>query len=462
MVSEVSAIAVASTSLRPRGERREGARAARRRAGRRAAAGAPRPAAGAGARRRGGAGDLGLAGQEDERAALGLGERREHEVGDGVLEARPLPRAARPRPVEPAGLDRKGAALGGDERRVAHQRGDRRGVEGRRHDEEARGRAGARRGPRAPARGRGRPAARARGTRRRSRSRRRAGRASDWSIRVRMPSVTTSIAAARHRLAADAVADPAADRARRGPRPAARRRRARRRGGGSSMRMRPGAPPSSRWSGTRVVLPAPGGACSTARPASSSACAERGQDRLDRQRRTPAAVSPAARAPPCRSRCGSRCARSSADPSPFGVEDQSERELARARHAARLALDPGVGAAAGDLGAGGLGPAEHQPRAARAVEDVDAGVADVARRLVEEEPRARPRSGRACRPASPGRAPSSRGGSIETRTGAPRLQSISVRFGPLRRLRNRPGRLPGTTVPLPETDAGRAGRRSRS
>ena len=37
---------------------------------------------------RGGAGDLGLAGQEDQHAALGLGERRERQLGDGVLEAR--------------------------------------------------------------------------------------------------------------------------------------------------------------------------------------------------------------------------------------------------------------------------------------------------------------------------------------------------------------------------------------
>ena len=61
---------------------------------------------------------------------------REHQVGDRRLEARPLPGPPRPGPVEPAGLDRKGAALGGEDRRAAHQRRDRRGVERRRHHEQ--------------------------------------------------------------------------------------------------------------------------------------------------------------------------------------------------------------------------------------------------------------------------------------------------------------------------------------
>ena len=125
---------------------------------------------------------------------------------------------------------------------------------------------------------------------------------------------------------------------------------------------------------------------------------------------------------------------SSADAVAVGVEDQPERELAlrspccaprprrgrRCRRRRSRRRRPRGGRA--------------QPRPARAVEDVDAGVADVARRLVAEDREARPRSGRACRPASPGRAPSLRGGSTETRTGAPRLKSISRALGPLRRL----------------------------
>ena len=52
-------------------------------------------------------------------------------------------------------------------------------------------------------------------------------------------------------------------------------RAARRRG--SSITMRPVAPAASRAGGTPVVLPAPGGACSTARPAVSSAPMRRGR-----------------------------------------------------------------------------------------------------------------------------------------------------------------------------------------
>ena len=84
----------------------------------------------------GGAGDLGLAGEEDERAAFGLGEGLERQAGDGLLEPGSLPRSAGPGAVEPAGLDRMGAAFGGQDGRVVHQRRDGGRVEGGGHDEE--------------------------------------------------------------------------------------------------------------------------------------------------------------------------------------------------------------------------------------------------------------------------------------------------------------------------------------
>ncbi len=135
MVSEVSAIAVASTSRRPFGERRErGALAVERQAAvqrldhdfrrqaRREAFGRP--------------GDLRLAGQEHQRPALGLRHRAERQLRHRLLEARASARPAGPRPIEPARLDRPSASLGGQHRRPAHQRRDRRGVERGRHHQE--------------------------------------------------------------------------------------------------------------------------------------------------------------------------------------------------------------------------------------------------------------------------------------------------------------------------------------
>ena len=92
---------------------------------------------------------------------------------------------------------------------------------------------------------------------------------SDWIMRVRIPSVTTSIRRPgtdwpRTRKPTVAPGDSPSVSARR----AAAARAARRRG--SSMTMRPGITSRSAR-GTRVVLPAPGGAVRTARPWSASA-----------------------------------------------------------------------------------------------------------------------------------------------------------------------------------------------
>ena len=85
----------------------------------------------------GGAGDLGLSREEHQHPALRLRQGGEREVGRGVLEAGALPASGGGGPVEPAGLDRMGAALGGQDRRVVHQGGDGGGVEGGRHHHEA-------------------------------------------------------------------------------------------------------------------------------------------------------------------------------------------------------------------------------------------------------------------------------------------------------------------------------------
>ena len=63
---------------------------------------------------------------------------RSVELRHRLLEARARPGPPRPRPIEPARLDRPGAALGGQHRRAAHQRRDRRGVERGRHHQERR------------------------------------------------------------------------------------------------------------------------------------------------------------------------------------------------------------------------------------------------------------------------------------------------------------------------------------
>ncbi len=80
--------------------------------------------------------DLALPRQEDEHAALGLRDRGEHQVRHRLLEARAMPGAARPRPVEPARLHRKHPPFRGDDRRPAHQRRHRLGLERRRHDQQ--------------------------------------------------------------------------------------------------------------------------------------------------------------------------------------------------------------------------------------------------------------------------------------------------------------------------------------
>ena len=78
------------------------------------------------------AADLALAGQEDENAALGLLDRLRHQPRDRRLEAeRGVGRAG-----EPARLDREGAAFGGDHGGGVEHRGDRLGVECRRHHED--------------------------------------------------------------------------------------------------------------------------------------------------------------------------------------------------------------------------------------------------------------------------------------------------------------------------------------
>ncbi len=80
------------------------------------------------------AADLALAGQEDQHAALGLSA--------SACRAPDRPPRASSRAPGPAGgrsqrrLDREGPALGGDHRRIAHQGGDRRGVERGRHHQQ--------------------------------------------------------------------------------------------------------------------------------------------------------------------------------------------------------------------------------------------------------------------------------------------------------------------------------------
>ena len=137
MVSEVSAIAVASTSLRPGGERRERGALRGRRAGRRAAAGATTPGGRRGARRAAVRAISAWPGRKTSTPPSVSARARERRGRRPPPRAAAPARAAGPGAVEPAGLDRPGAALGGDDRRAAHQRGDRGGVEGRRHDEEA-------------------------------------------------------------------------------------------------------------------------------------------------------------------------------------------------------------------------------------------------------------------------------------------------------------------------------------
>ena len=132
MVSEVSAIAVASTSLRPVGERRQ----------RRALRGERQPAVQRlhhDARR---------AAAARARAAvrpISAWPGRKTSTPPSVAASASTTSAAvaassrssgRPRPVEPARLDREGAPLGGQHRRPVQQRRDRLGVERRRHDEQ--------------------------------------------------------------------------------------------------------------------------------------------------------------------------------------------------------------------------------------------------------------------------------------------------------------------------------------
>ena len=115
--------------------------------------------------------------------------------------------------AEIARLDRKGAALAFDHRRVAEQLRDPRAVERRRHHEQL---ADPRAGPaarRAPARGRDRHRASARGIRRTAPRRCRRATGSSRIMRVKTPSVTTSMRVlARHlRAEAHAQADGVAD-----------------------------------------------------------------------------------------------------------------------------------------------------------------------------------------------------------------------------------------------------------
>ena len=132
------------------------------------------------------------------------------------------------------------------------------------------GRAAGAGGRRGPGPGRGRPAGCARGTRRRSTSPTPSSDGSRCSRRVRMPSVTTSIRVAgpTRPVVAGAVADGVADLLRRAAPPSAGPRPGWPAGGVRASRC--AGPPShgssSSASGTTVVLPAPGGAWSTARP----------------------------------------------------------------------------------------------------------------------------------------------------------------------------------------------------
>ena len=194
------------------------------------------------------------------RARL-VGERRR------ASRARPGPRSRRRIAAEIARLDRKGAALALDHRRIAEQAAHPRAVERRRHDEEAQVLAQRRPARRAPARGRDRRRASARGTRRTAPPRRRRARDRRGSCRAKTPSVTTSMRVrAETRLCSRTRKPTVSPTFRRGSRPCARGG-----AGGKAARLQHdhaaarAQGSSSSASGTRVVLPAPGGATSTAR-----------------------------------------------------------------------------------------------------------------------------------------------------------------------------------------------------
>ena len=435
MVSEVSAIAVASTSLRPCGERRQ----------RRALRGERQAAvqrlhhdvrAAAAARARAAVRAISAwPGRKTSTPPSVVGQRLEDQRRRRRLQ-RGSP-GRRPRPIEPAGLDRKGAALGGEDRRPAHQRRDRRGVERRRHHQEPQVRAAARR---ATSSASARPrsacsaalvelvedqAADARQVRART--------AASGSARPRSPPRS---ALPGTRLAADAVADPAARRG--SPRLSASRsaaaRAATRRG--SSIRMRPGRPV------VEQVQRHPGGLAGAGRRLQHGAAGV-----AERRDRAPAAAARSAAAatargqlaalesPPCRSSSAPRCARSAASPPPFGAKTSRN---GNSRRSAMLCASPsiaGEGAVADQRLAVAVGLPRLQPRAARAVEDVDRRVADLVRPARRGAAGSRPRPGRACRPASAGSGASSRGGSTETLTGVPLFQSIRVCAQRPRRLR---------------------------
>ena len=137
------------------------------------------------------------------------------------------------------------------------------------------------------------PAGAARGTRRAAPRRRRAApgpRAAGASAR---PSVTnrTRVVGADDVLEAHLVAD--ASRPTRSPSSSATRRAARRAASrrGSSTRISPSTnPASSSARGTRVVLPAPGGASSTSSASSAAGRDDLGKQRIDRQRHEPHAA----------------------------------------------------------------------------------------------------------------------------------------------------------------------------
>ena len=74
--------------------------------------------------------DLALAGQKDQDATLGAVV---HRLRDEPSHRRLIAQGGVGAAGQPAGLDRIGAAFGGDERRIAHQRGDGCGIERGRH-----------------------------------------------------------------------------------------------------------------------------------------------------------------------------------------------------------------------------------------------------------------------------------------------------------------------------------------
>ena len=131
MVSDVSAIDVASTTLRRPGRRRHGGVL-----GAAVHRGVERRDLGAGRQRAGGeplgdAADLGLPRQEGEDRAGFLRQRPPDGASDGVLDALVGITA------EIAGLDREGAASRFDHRSVVEKPGDAGAVERRRHDHDA-------------------------------------------------------------------------------------------------------------------------------------------------------------------------------------------------------------------------------------------------------------------------------------------------------------------------------------